>query len=95
MGFMTSQAASGVMGFLTKGVGSKLVTYVVLIWVLAAAVAFLLTMMPSLLPKDVFGMLPSYMFYFLNMFMVPAGLTSEIGVLVTRWAIRKIPIIGG
>lgn len=95
MPFMTSSAASGVMGFLTKGVGSKLVTYVVLIWVLAAAVTFITTMLPDKIPTDVLGGVPAYMYYFIEMFMLPAFVTTRISVLVTRWAIRRIPVIGG
>ena len=44
---------------------------------------------------DIFGRLPSYMFYFVNLFMLPAYLSMSIGVSVTKWFIRKIPIIGG
>ncbi len=95
MGFMSSRAASGAFGFLTKGGGSKMIAYVVIIWVLAACVNLLQTMLPALLPTDIFGRLPSYMFYFVNLFMLPAYLSMSIGVAVTKWFIRKIPIIGG
>lgn len=95
MGFMTTAAASGVLGFLTKGAGSKLITYGVLIWILAACVNLLTSLLPAMMPKDVFGMLPSYMFYFVNLFMLPAWVAGRAGILVTRWFIRKIPIIGG
>lgn len=95
MGFMSSKAAGGVMSFLTKGTGSKAIAYVVIIWVLGACVALLTSLLPEMLPRDIFGMLPSYFYYFLNLFMVPAYISTRLSVLVTRWFIRKIPIIGG
>ena len=54
------------MGFLTKGIGSKLIAYVVIVWVLAAAISLLGSLLPALLPTDIFGMLPSYTYYTLT-----------------------------
>lgn len=95
MGFMSSQAASGVMGFLTKGTGSKAITYVVIIWILSACVTLLGTLLPAVLPQNLFGNLPQYFAYFINLFMLPAYLSARAGIIVTRWFIRRIPIIGG
>ncbi len=94
MPFLTSSAASGVMGFLTKGVGSKLITYVVIIWVLGACVTFLTGYLPEMLPSGFFGELPSYFYYFVNLFMLPAWISTRLSVAVTRWALSMIPVIG-
>lgn len=92
---MSSSVASGAVGFFTKGIGSKLVVYVVLLWVLAAAFTFLTTILPDMLPKDLLGSLPDYFGFYLEMMCVRQWMSALLTVSVLKWIIRRIPIIGG
>lgn len=44
--------------------------------------------------KNLFDLLPEQMWYFLNYFKIPTGVTLIISAMLTRFLIRRIPIIG-
>lgn len=44
--------------------------------------------------KNLFDLLPDQMWYFLNYFKIPTGVTLIISAMLTRFLIRRIPIIG-
>ncbi|EIM1634179.1 DUF2523 domain-containing protein, partial [Salmonella enterica] len=53
----------------------------------------------SLLPKSVdiaglFSSLPDSVWYFVNLFMVTEGIKLMFSALLTRFIIRRIPLIG-
>lgn len=95
MGYLSSASTSGLIGFLTKGVGSKLIFYVVCIWLLAAAFNILRTLLPEVIPSDWWTAYPVEAFYFINYFMLPQLLMVRMGALTARWLTRRIPVIGG
>ncbi|MEQ9917153.1 DUF2523 family protein [Pectobacterium aroidearum] len=43
---------------------------------------------------ELFGQLPDSVWYFLNIFQVPTGITMMISAIIARFIIRRIPIIG-
>ncbi|PPE62182.1 hypothetical protein F157LOC_01020 [Pectobacterium brasiliense] len=43
---------------------------------------------------ELFGQLPDSAWFFLNLFQVPTGIALMVSAIVTRFIIRRIPIIG-
>ncbi|HHD0788694.1 TPA: DUF2523 family protein [Yersinia enterocolitica] len=41
-----------------------------------------------------FSMLPDYFYYFINLMKVPEGIKIVFSALLTRFIIRRIPVIG-
>lgn len=95
MGYLSSAATSGVIGFLTRGAGSKLIYYVVIIWVLAAAFTVLSTFLPQIIPQSWWTAWPVETFYWINYLMIPQLITVRVGAITARWITRRIPVIGG
>ncbi|MFJ5359702.1 DUF2523 family protein [Pectobacterium sp. CHL-2024] len=43
---------------------------------------------------ELFDQLPDSVWYFLNIFQVPTGIAMMVSAIITRFIIRRIPLIG-
>lgn len=83
------------LGFVLRTVVVKFILFFGLYFVVQAFVPVL----ASLLPKSVdiaglFSSLPDSAWYFVNLFMVTEGIKLMFSALLTRFIIRRIPLIG-
>nr|WP_240348866.1 DUF2523 family protein [Pectobacterium aquaticum] len=84
------------LGFLLRSVVMKFTVMFGLFFVVQEFVPVLLSLINvSPLPLvDLFNQLPDSVWFFLNLFQVPTGISLMISAIVTRFIIRRIPIIG-
>ncbi|AOR65347.1 DUF2523 family protein [Pectobacterium wasabiae] len=84
------------LGFLLRGVVVKFGIMFALFFVVQEFVPVLLSLVNvSPLPLiELFGQLPDAVWYFLNLFQVPTGITMMVSAIIARFIIRRIPIIG-
>lgn len=88
-------AFNTVLGFLLRSILVKFVFYFALYFVTTEFVAILLSLLPtSSSLNGAFSSIPSSVWYFLDLFQISFGLPLIISAFVTRFMIRRIPIIG-
>ncbi|WP_271298913.1 hypothetical protein [Sphingomonas sp. CV7422] len=92
--FLTSKASGGVVGYLTKGIGSKLIAFVVLIFVFKAAFALLGELLPSMNLTTMFDGLPSTFLWGLWFVDAPFALNVLIPAYAVAFFIKRLPVIG-
>lgn len=83
------------MGFILRTVIIKFIIFFALYFIVQAFVPVLV----SLLPKStdiagLFNSLSDSVWYFINLFMVTEGIKMMFSALLTRFIIRRIPLIG-
>ncbi|MCL6371999.1 DUF2523 domain-containing protein [Pectobacterium atrosepticum] len=84
------------LGFLLRSVVMKFAVMFGLFFIVQEFVPVLLSLINvSPLPLvELFSQLPDSAWFFLNLFQVPTGMALMISAIVTRFIIRRIPIIG-
>lgn len=88
-------ALNVVLGFIVRSVLVKFVFFFGLYFITSEFIPVLVGLLPnSNALSSAFQSLPSSVAYFLNMFMVPQGITMIFSAYVTRFLIRRIPVIG-
>lgn len=88
-------ALNVVLGFLVRSILVKFVFFFGLYFVTSEFVPVLSSLLPnSNFLSSAFGNIPASMGYFLHMFMVPQGISMILSAYVTRFVIRRIPVIG-
>jgi uncharacterized membrane protein len=84
-----------IVAWFVRSVLVKFLIMFALFFVMSEFIPVLVKLLPSSTNlKDLFGLLPDSVWYFLNYFKVPTGITMVISALLTRFLIRRIPIIG-
>lgn len=84
-----------VLGFLLRSVLVKFVVMFSLFFVASEFVAYLGPKLPGASALSAaFAAIPSGVWWVLDLFRVPYGLQIVLAAYVTRFAIRRIPIIG-
>lgn len=83
------------LGFVLRTLVIKFVVFSALFLVVSEFVPVILNLLPasSNLP-DLINQLPDSVWYFMNLFAVITGLKIVISAFLTRFIIRRIPIIG-
>ncbi|QTL38286.1 DUF2523 domain-containing protein [Xenorhabdus budapestensis] len=84
------------LSFVFKGIVAKFFLFFALFYV---TTEFIPIVINWFLPKSInlselFGALPDAMWYFLNLLQFPLGVPLLISAMVTRFIIRRLPIIG-
>lgn len=92
--FLTSKSAGGVVGYLTKGIGSKLVTFVVLIFVFKAAFALLGELLPEINFATMFDGLPEPFIWGLWYVDAAFALNVIVPAYALAFFIKRLPVIG-
>ncbi|TAI90442.1 MULTISPECIES: DUF2523 family protein [Pectobacterium] len=84
------------LSFLLRSVVMKFGIMFALFFVVQEFVPVLLSLVNvSPLPLvELFNQLPDSVWYFLNLFQVPTGLTLMVSAIISRFIIRRIPLIG-
>ncbi|OCG70670.1 DUF2523 domain-containing protein [Gilliamella sp. Occ3-1] len=84
-----------IVAWFVRSVLVKFLIMFALFFVMSEFIPVLVKLLPSSTNlKDLFVLLPDSVWYFLNYFKVPTGITMVISALLTRFLIRRIPIIG-
>lgn len=88
-------AANAVLAFVLRSVVIKFVLYFSLYFVVTEFIQILSPLLPTsnALSGTLSG-IPSDVWYFLDLFNVSAGIPLLLSAWVTRFVIRRIPIIG-
>ena len=88
-------ALNGLLGFIFRTLIIKFVLFFGLFFIVHEFVAVLVTWLPTNtnLPQ-LFSALPDTVWYFLNLANIPFGLSLVISAMVSRFIIRRIPVIG-
>lgn len=93
--FLTSAAMGGAMQWLTKGIGGKLLAFVIAIFVFTAGFKFLKELLPAALTgSTLFDGIPGAVIWGLWFIDVPFGLTVCLGAYATAFLIKRLPVIG-
>ncbi|WP_343743265.1 DUF2523 family protein [Herbaspirillum huttiense] len=84
-----------VLGFVFRSIIVKFVVFFGLFFVTTEFMAVVVSFLPS---GDqlagAFGGMPSAVWYFLNLFNIKTGIPLILSAYVTRFTIRRIPLIG-
>lgn len=88
-------AGNALLGWLVRGVLVKFVVMVALYWIVAELVGVMVTWLPTGAGlTSAFGGISAATWYFLDLFAFSNGVPLLIAALVTRFMIRRIPVIG-
>ncbi|MDY4334382.1 DUF2523 family protein [Pectobacterium brasiliense] len=84
------------LSFLLRSVVMKFGIMFALFFVVQEFIPVLLSLINiSPLPLvDLFSQLPDAVWYFLNLFQVPTGISLMVSAIIARFIIRRIPLIG-
>lgn len=85
-----------IIGWLFKGPVIMFVLYWALFYVASEGIQYLMSQIDigSASVKELFENIPEGMWWFIHLFKIPIGITMILSAYVTRFAIRRIPIIG-
>lgn len=88
-------AGNALLGWLVRGVLVKFVVMVALYWIVAELVGVMASWLPSGAGlTSAFSGFGAATWYFLDLFAFSNGVPLVIAALVTRFLIRRIPVIG-
>ena len=83
------------LGWLVRSVLVKFVLFFGLWFVTSELLPVLVSHLPSTAGiESSWAGIPSGVGYFLNVFQIPTGLSMMLSALATRFAIRRIPLLG-
>lgn len=88
-------AVNTMLGFIFRSVMVKFVVFFALFFIVTEFLALVTPMLPngsSL--TGALGGIPSSVWYFMDLFNVTAGIPILLSAYVTRFVIRRIPVIG-
>ena len=98
MGGLILRLFSGFLGFVFKGIVAKFFVFFALFFI---TTEFIPVVIELFIPENLrvnfqtlFNNLPSDMWYFLELLKVPFGVTLFISAMLSRFIIRRIPVIG-
>ncbi|PAV11609.1 DUF2523 domain-containing protein [Arsenophonus sp. ENCA] len=96
MGRLFITLFSGAFEFVFKGIVPKFFLFFALFYI---TTEFIPVVIDGFLPQstnlaELFGALPDAIWYFLNLLQFPFGVPLVISAMVTRFIIRRLPIIG-
>lgn len=93
-GLITS-ALNTLLGFVFRTLVIKFIVFFALFLVVQELVKEMASWLPSSTDLlSLFSALPDGAWYFLNLFLVPQGLGMVLSAMLTRFIIRRIPVIG-
>lgn len=90
-------ALSSLMQFLIRGVLAKFFVFFALFYITTEFIPVAIELfLPKDIPniKDLFNALPNSILYFLYILKVPTGISLFISALLSRFIIRRLPVIG-
>ncbi|MGK5021060.1 DUF2523 family protein [Janthinobacterium sp. LB2P10] len=88
-------AVNALLGFVFRSVLIKFVVFFALFFIVTEFIEVLSPMLPDGAALDgALGGIPSSVWYFLDLFNVSAGIPILLSAWVTRFIIRRLPVIG-
>lgn len=88
-------AGNALLAWLVRGVLVKFVVFIALYWVVAELVAVMAGWLPSGSGlTSAFGGISAGTWYFLDLFAFSSGLPLLVSAFLTRFLVRRIPVIG-
>ncbi|NHZ93948.1 DUF2523 domain-containing protein [Massilia sp. CCM 8733] len=88
-------AVNTVVGFVFRSVMVKFVVFFALFFIVTEFLSLLTPLLPDASGlSGSLGGIPSNVWYFLDLFNVTAGIPILLSAYVTRFVIRRIPVIG-
>lgn len=88
-------AFNAILGFIFRSVIVKFALYFGLFFVTTEFIPLITSMLPdSNALSSALGGIPSSVWYFLDLFNVSAGIPALLSAYVTRFIIRRLPVIG-
>ena len=88
-------AVNTVIGFVFRSVMVKFVVFFALFFIVTEFLSLLTPLLPDASGlSGSLGGIPSSVWYFLDLFNVTAGIPILLSAYVTRFVIRRIPVIG-
>ncbi len=88
-------AVNTLLGFIFRSVMVKFVVFFALFFVVTEFIALVAPMLPNGASlTGALGGIPSGVWYFMDLFNVSAGIPILLSAYVTRFVIRRIPVIG-
>jgi hypothetical protein len=88
-------AANYLLGWVWRSVIVKFIFYFALFFVCTEFIALLAPMLPGATAiSSAFGDLPSGVWWFIDLVRLDIGMPMVLGALVTRFMIKRIPVIG-
>jgi hypothetical protein len=88
-------AANTILGFIFRSVVIKFVVYFALFFIVTEFISLLTPMLPNGSGlSGALGGIPASVWYFMDLFNVSAGIPIILSAYVTRFVIRRIPVIG-
>ncbi|TYG33308.1 DUF2523 domain-containing protein [Lonepinella koalarum] len=98
MGRLILSLFSGLLGYVFKGIVAKFFVFFALFYITTEFIPVVIDLFipDSLIPdlKSLFDVVPSSMWYFLNLIEFPMGISLVISALLARFIIRRLPVIG-
>ncbi len=98
MGKLLLSLFSGLLGFVFKGIVAKFFVFFALFYVTTEFIPVVIDLFipSSLMPNFnlLFDSVPSSVWYFLNLIEFPMGFSLIVSALLTRFIIRRLPVIG-
>ncbi|EEV25434.1 putative phage-related membrane protein [Actinobacillus minor 202] len=89
---------TSLLGFIFKGVVAKFFIFFSLFYITTEFIPVIIDLFipNNLIPdlNELFGQLPESIWYFLNTFQFPLGISLFVSAMLARFIIRRLPIIG-
>ncbi len=82
------------LAWLLRSVIIKFVVMFGLFWLISELAPVLLSLLPPITFGDSFSVLSPGVWFFLDFFQIQTGATMLLSAFVTRFLIRRIPVIG-
>lgn len=82
------------LAWLLRSVIIKFVVMFALFWLISELAPVLLSLIPPITFGDSFSVLSPGVWFFLDFFQIQNGATMLLSAFVTRFLIRRIPVIG-
>lgn len=94
LSFLTSKASGGVVGYLTMGIGGKLLAFVICVFIFQAAFQLLGELLPVFDFATMFDGLPGAFLWGLWFIDAPFALNMFVSAYAVAFLIKRIPVIG-
>jgi len=88
-------AFNSILAWVLRGVVIKFIAFTAIYFIVKEFFSVIVKLLPSSTNlSDILNLMPDSVWYFLNLFQFPLGFPLVLSAIVTRFIIRRIPLIG-